>query len=410
MRDDKRVVVTGIGFLSPLGNSIEQLEWALQNNQSGIQPMPEWDGIENLRTRVAGVCRDVDEYLIPRTCRRTMGRVALLAALSARSAMLDAGLEAEAAASPACGVSFGSTEGSTGAMDEFLQKTFTKKSLKGLQSSGYFKIMSHTCAANLAVMLKTQGPMIASCTACVSGSQGIGFGYEAIRRGQADLMFAGGAEEMHFLDGVIFDIMRATSSRYNDSPASTPRPFDRDRDGLVVSEGGACLLLEEYEHARKRNARIYAEVIGFGNSCDGSHLTYPSVGGLASTMRLALRDAGIGPDAVDHINAHATGTRVGDTAESHAIHEVFGDQTPVTGFKGFMGHTLGACGCLESIITILMMQHSFISPTRNLENVDPDCAPIHYIRGETRQANVSIGMNNNFAFGGVNTALIFSLI
>ncbi len=410
MRHQPRVVVTGIGVLSPLGNSVAALSSALREQKSGIQKMPEWDEIENLRCKVAGLCPDFDEKQIPRQYRRTMGRVGILAAMAALQAVADSGLEQDEISSEKCGVSFGSTEGSTTSMEVFFQQASTKRSLKGMQSSSYLQFMSHTCAANIAILFQSKGPLIASCTACVSGSQGIGFGYEAIRQGKAAMMITGGAEEMHFMNAGVFDIMRTTSTNYNNTPELTPRPFDKDRDGLVVSEGGACLILEEYKHARKRSARIYAEVLGFGNNCDGSHLTSPGVEGLIGASRLALKEAGLSPDRIGHINAHATATEAGDIAESKAIFSVFGDRIPVSGFKGYMGHTLGACGGIESIITMIMMREKFIAPTRNLVIPDPLCAPINHVMGDVRDESFEIGMNNNFAFGGINTSLIFSKV
>jgi 3-oxoacyl-[acyl-carrier-protein] synthase II len=408
MNDRPRVVVTGIGVLSPLGNSMDALSAAIRAQKSGIRQMPEWDGIENLRCKVAGICKDFHEKQIPRQYRRTMGRVGILASIAALQAVADSGLSETETASTQCGISFGSTEGSTTSMEIFFQQASTNRSLKGMQSSSYLQFMSHTCAANLAILFQAKGPLIASCTACVSGSQGIGFGYEAIKQGKAAMMITGGAEEMHFMNAGVFDIMRTTSTGFNDSPEKTPRPFDRDRDGLVVSEGGACLVLEELNHARKRNARIYAEVLGFGNNCDGSHLTSPGVDGLVGASQIALKEAGLGPEQIGHINAHATATEAGDIAESQAIYRVFGDRVPVTGFKGYLGHTLGACGAIESIITIAMMRENYMAPTRNLVMPDPACAPIQYIQGDVREASFSIGMNNNFAFGGINTSLIFS--
>ena len=410
MNDRPRVVVTGIGILSPLGNSMDELSAAIREQKSGIRQMPEWDGIENLRCKVAGICGGFDEKQIPRQYRRTMGRVGILASMAALQAVADSGLTESETASTQCGVSFGSTEGSTTSMEIFFQQASTNRSLKGMQSSSYLQFMSHTCAANIAILFQAKGPLIASCTACVSGSQGIGFGYEAIKQGRASMMITGGAEEMHFMNAGVFDIMRTTSTGFNDRPEQTPRPFDRDRDGLVVSEGGACLVLEEFDHARKRDAHIYAEILGYGNNCDGSHLTSPGVDGLVGASEIALQEAGLAPEQIGHINAHATATEAGDIAESRAIYKVFGDRVPVTGFKGYMGHTLGACGAIESIITIAMMRENYMAPTRNLFTPDPACAPIHHIIRDVREASFSIGMNNNFAFGGINTSLIFSKI
>ncbi len=410
MSDTKRVVVTGIGIRTPLGITLEELSDSLKNNVSGMRVMPEWDDIESLRTRIAGVCGNIDENEIPRKHRRTMGRVGIIASLCTADAIADAGLSPDLVSSPDCGISFGSTEGSSGSMEEFLSQIFTSRSLKGMPSSAYLQFMSHTCAANISSMFQVKGPVIASCTACVAGSQGIGFGYDAILRGRAKVMLSGGAEEMHFMDAGIFDIMRATTTKYNDRPELTPRPFDRDRDGLAVAEGGGCLVLEEYDHAKKRGARIYAEVTGYGTNCDGTHLTNPSAEGMAGAMKLALKDAGIPADTIDHINAHATATAAGDVAESKATNSIFGEKTPITAFKGYLGHTLGGCGAIESVITILMMGEGLMFPTRNLENPDPECVPVNHVMGEVREAEIRTGMNNNFAFGGINTSLIFTKI
>lgn len=410
MTDKRRVVVTGIGLRTPIGHSLAEIREAFLAGRTGIRAMPEWGAIENLRTGVAGVCTGVEEGEVPRHFRRSMGRVAILAALGAMDAVRDAGLDAAEIASPACGVSFGSTAGSTQALEEYLRQILATNSLKGLQSSVYIRFMSHTCAANLATMFQTQGPVIASCTACVSGSQGIGYGYEQIRAGRAQIMITGGAEEMHFMDAGIFDVMRATSTRYNDHPESTPRPFDRQRDGLVVGEGSGCLILEEYERAKQRGASIHAELIGFGNNCDGGHITNPSAEGMAGAMRLALLDAGIAAAEVGHVHAHATATELGDIAESRATHDVFGESVPVSAIKGYMGHTLGACGAIESAVTILMLKEGFLVPTRNLDEPDPACATLNHVTGEVRAQRFRIGMNNNFAFGGINTSLLFSRV
>jgi 3-oxoacyl-[acyl-carrier-protein] synthase II len=270
--------------------------------------------------------------------------------------------------------------------------------------------MSHTCAANISMMFHTKGPLVASCTACVSGSQGIGFGYEAIKNGKATVMLSGGAEEMHFYNAAIFELLRATSVKYNDTPDKTPRPFDAERDGLVVGEGAGCLVLEEYAHAKERGAKIYAEIIGYATNCDGAHLTNPSAEGMAGVMLLALKDAGMDSDKIGHVNAHATATDVGDTAEAEAISMVFGDKVPVSAFKGYMGHTLGACGALESIITICMMNEGFMAHTKNLETPDPGFPKLNHIMKEAVEKPFTIGMNNNFAFGGINTSLIFKKI
>ncbi len=410
MEDSRRVVVTGMGLRSPIGNSPKELFDSLLKNKSGIKQMPEWESLESFRTGIAGLCGNIDDKDIPRKCKRSMGRVAVLSALSVQDAISDSGLEEEKISSQDCGISFGSTAGSSSSMEEFLKQIFEKQSLKGMQSSIYLHFMSHTCAANLAMMFQVKGPIVASCTACVAGAQGVGFGYDSIKSGRANIMIAGGAEEMHFMHAGVFDIMRATSTNYNENPDATPRPFDKDRDGLVIGEGGACLILEEYEHASKRGAKIYAEIAGYGTNCDGTHLTNPDVQGMAGAMNRALKEAKMSPDDIMHINAHATATEAGDVTESKATYSIFKDRVPVSAFKGYMGHTLGACGGIESIITILMMREGIVPPIRNLENPDPECAPLNYVTGKPQEYKFNIGMNNNFAFGGINTSLIFKLI
>jgi 3-oxoacyl-[acyl-carrier-protein] synthase II len=409
MASERRVVVTGIGIRTPIGHTLEALGESMREGRSGVVHMDEWEQITNLRSHVAGVCPDIDETALPRQVRRTMGRVAILAALAAKDAVTASGLPEDLIASPATGVSFGSTEGSSQALEVFLGQILQNRSLKGMKSSSYLQFMSHTCAANLAIMFKVKGPVVASCTACVSGSQGIGFGCQQIRAGLADVMLSGGAEEMHFMSAGVFDIMRATSTRYNERPQETPRPFDADRDGLVVGEGAGCFVLEEREHARRRGAPILAEVLGYGTNCDGLHLTNPSSEGMAGAMRAALADAGLSADAIEHVNAHATATHAGDIAESKATWEVFGDRAPVSALKGFMGHTLGAAGAIESAATVAMMRQGFMAPSKNLQNPAPDTAPINHVIGPPREARFHIGMNNNFAFGGINTSLIFKV-
>ncbi len=399
-----------MGLRSPIGNSLREFSLGLRQGRRGIQRMPQWKQDVNLRTAVAGIVELGPQDTLPRKVSRGMGRVALLAALAANDAIEDSGLEPEQIAHDRCGVSFGSTAGSSQSMEGFLKKIFEKHTLLGMQSSTYLQFMSHTCAANLAVMLGTKGPLVASCTACTSGSQGVGFAYEQILLDRADRMIAGGAEEMHFMDAGIFDIMRATSTKYNHNPHATPRPFDSDRDGLVVGEGAGCLILEEYESAKKRGAKIWAEILGYGTNCSGTHLTSSSPEGIANAMERALADARLGPDEIQHICAHATATMDGDQAESVATNRLMGDTVPVSAIKGGMGHTLGACGALESIAEILMMNENFMAQSLNLQNPDPRCAPLDHVLEEPREISFDIGMNNNFAFGGVNTSLIFGKV
>jgi len=402
-----RVFVTGIGLASPIGNDLPTVTAALREGRHGIVAMPEWASVKGLGTRLAGLVKGLSlDY--PRKKSRCMGRVALLATHATERAVEDAGLDPERLRTPDVGLAYGSTHGSSSAQEEFCRSLFTRNGLQGIASSAYLKFMSNTCAVNLAQFFGIQGRVMSTCSACTSASHAIGYGYESIRAGHHELMVCGGAEEMHFTHAAIFDIFYATSTRYNDRPEESLRPFDTARDGLVVAEGAGTLILESEDHARRRGAPIHGEVIGFGTSCDGQHVTMPSPDGMAMAMTQALADAGIGPDQVDYVNAHATGTEAGDIAESQATYRILGDRVPVSSTKGHTGHTLGACGALESAFCLSMMNEGFLAPTRNLVAPDPRCAPLNYLRGESIEApNLRIMMNNNFAFGGINTSLLF---
>ncbi|HXU02070.1 MAG TPA: beta-ketoacyl-ACP synthase [Polyangia bacterium] len=404
----RRVVVTGIGIASPLGNDLPTAVAALREGRHGIVPMPEWAEVQGLSTRLAGLAKDVPFDGYPRKKTRSMGRVALLATYATERALADAGIGADLTSAPDVGLAYGSTGGSSTAQEEFCRTLFTRNGMRGIPSTSYLKFMSNTCVVNLANFFGIKGRVISTCSACTSASNAIGYGFEAIRAGQLDVMICGGAEEMHFTHAVVFDILYATSRHFNDRPGESSRPFDAARDGLVVAEGAATLVLEEEQRAKRRGAHIHGEVIGFGTSCDGQHVTQPSADGMAAAMKNALADARIAPDQIDYINAHATATEIGDIAESQATLAVFGDRVPISSTKGHTGHTLGACGGLESAFCLAMMNGGFLVPTKNLEKPDPRCAPLRYLRNETIDAkDLNIVMNNNFAFGGINTSLVF---
>ena len=411
MRNQRRVVVVGMGIRSPIGNTLGELAKSLKEHRSGISIMPEWQKIKGLRTRVAGLC-DIkgEEESIPRQYRRSMGRVAMLAALSAIDAVKASGLGEEEIASRACGVSYGSTEGSVRSQMDYIGNMIQNCSLEGIPPSWYLKCMSHTCAANISILFQTRGPFIASCPACASGSQGIGFGYEAIKAGKVDIMITGGADEVDILSAAVFDLMLATSSNYNDRPSETPRPFDVNRDGLVVAEGAATLILEEYERAKNRGAPILGEIEGFWTNGSGMHLTNLDARSMEECLVAALKDARRNPAEIQHVNAHATGTSHGDEVEAIVINKIYGPDVPATSIKGYMGHTMGACGAIEAIATLLMMREGFIASTLNLENPDPALPPLNHVIGESWDKRFSVGVSNNFAFGGVNTSLVFSSV
>ncbi len=404
-----RVVITGLGVVSPIGNSLDAVSDALRSGRSGVRTMERFGDYAGMKTRVAAPA-EVDLDRLPKKRTRTMGRVALLSTWATEAAIADAGLDAAYLSSGAVGLAYGSTGPSSGAVEDYIRKLLVNRSLDGIQSATYPKLMSHTCAANLAVYFAIRGRIITTCAACVSSSQAIGYAYEAVKHGVQETMLCGGAEELDVVHATVFDVMFATSTRYNDRPAETPRPFDRDRDGLVVGEGAGTLVLESYDRARARGARIYAEIVGFGTNCDGYHMTAPTTDGMAGALSLCLRDAGIAPSEIDYVNAHATATDIGDVCESQATHRILGDAVPVSSTKGFTGHTLGACGVIESAFCLAMLRDGFLAPNRNLAAVHPECAPLAYVTGPARDARPRLVMNNHFAFGGVNTSLLFRTI
>jgi len=404
----RRVVVTGIGLCSPIGHSLAAVTEALKRGRHGVVLMPEWAEVKGLSTRLGAVARDVPFPDYPRKKVRSMGRVALLSTYATEQAFADAGIDPEKLGPDEMGLAYGSTHGSSSAQEEFCRSLFQRGGLQGIPSSAYLKFMSNTCTVNLAQFFGIRGRVISTCSACTSGSHAIGYGYETIQLGRHDVMVCGGAEEMHFSHAAVFDILYATSTKFNDRPDASPRAFDADRDGLVVGEGACTFILEDYERARKRGARLHGEVIGFGTSCDGQHVTNPSVDGMAAAMENALRDARLAPGEVDYVNAHGTATDVGDVAESQATLRVLGAKVPFSSTKGHTGHTLGACGSLEAAFCLSMMHEGFVAPNRNLDRVDPRCASLNYVLKEPRAiSRLDITMNNNFAFGGINTSLLF---
>jgi 3-oxoacyl-[acyl-carrier-protein] synthase II len=406
----RRVVVTGIGIASPLGCDFTAASARLKANESGVIAMPEWDGIAHFTPRVAAPVTIPKELQLTHKQSRTMGRVSQLSTVATELAVTDAQLSAEEMENGTIGLAYGSTNGSSSANQEWVKKLVSPNGFLGMSATTYLKFMSHTTSANLAIHFGMKGRVISTVAACVSASQAIGAGFETIATGLSDVMVCGGAEELHFTHAAIFDMLHAASKNFNGTPDLTPRPFDAQRDGLVVGEGAGTLVLEEYERAKAAGKKIYAEVIGYGTNCDGTHVTNPSADGMRGAMELALKSARIGPEQIDYVNAHATGTSVGDVAESKATYGLFGDRVPVSSLKGHMGHTLGACGALEVAFSIAMLREGWIAPTRNLETVDEQCAPLDYVKGASRGAKLSRVICNKFAFGGINTSLVLAAL
>lgn len=406
----RRVVITGMGLVSALGCNVADSFERLHIYKNAVQNMEDLGKYKGLNSHLVA---PIQNFVVPehftRKVLRTMGPVSVMAICSAEDALKQAGLlNDEILTNGRCGVAYGSSWGSIEPVVDFFSMLQTNE-VNTITSSTYVKMMPQTTAVNLSLYFKTTGRLIPSGTACTSGSLAIGYAYEAIKNGVQDVMIAGGAEEFSPTQVAVFDTLFATSTK-NNQPTLTPSPFDANRDGLVIGEGAGTLVLEEYEHAKARGAKIYAELVGFGTNTDGTHITQPNAQTMAICMDLALKSANISSDKVGYINAHGTGTQHGDIAETTATQQVFGSNTPISSLKSYVGHTLGACGALEAIWSIEMMNNDWFAPTLNLTEPDARCGKLNYIMGQGKDIHTDYVMSNNFAFGGINTSLIFKRV
>ena len=401
----KRVVITGMGSVSPFGNDVKALMDGIEHGRSAVRLMEGWDKYKGLRSHVAAPAEIQDERKIPRNKRRFMGRMSIFSAQAAEQALADAGISTADIPQLKIGCAIGSTMGSAKSINDAFEIMLPEKDISQLNSSMFFQCMSHTAAANVAQYLELEGYIMATSAACASSLHAIGAGYDLVRLGRQDIMLCGGAEEVHPTVTGSFDVLMATSAGFNNDPSKTPRPFDRDRDGLVCGEGSGVIVLEDYERAVSRNAMIYAEIIGYSTNGNGSHVSQSNKDSMVKCMQQALSDAGITKHEVDYINAHATATLQGDKEEAEAIKEVFGSSVPVSSLKGYIGHTLGASGAIELIASLQMMQKGVIYPTLNLENISPECMGIDHVMSPVTKKIDTI-LKNCFAFGGINAALV----
>lgn len=398
-----RVVITGRGMRTPLGHHIDDVFDAIMAGRTGVAVHEPLKRIDGLRCHLAAAIDDFDGREIPRKYRRTMGKLAMFAAAAAGDAVMESQITEELLTSGRMGVACGSTVGSGSAEEEFWRHYFEKQSTRGLRSTVFFRVMSHTCATNVALLLGITGEVIATNAACASATQAIGTGYGRIRTGQVDLMLVGGADELHETAVMTFDIVGGAATNTDNDPDRAPRPFDRDRQGIIVGEGGGMLVLENRDHALARGATIYGEVLGYGANCDARHMSAPEPGGMKLCIEKCLGDAGLPASTVDYVNAHATGTRIGDASEAEALYAVFGEHVPVSSSKGHLGHMLGACGAVEAAVCLEAMSRGVVPPTRNL--VHPDVAPIA-LPVEPVERRLNTVLSTNFAFGGINTAVL----
>ena len=406
----KRVVITGMALASPLGSTVDTAFDRLKIFENCIEHWDVLNEYEKLNTRLAA---KVQGFKIPehfnRKVTRTMGPVSIMATATAEEALIQAGLlNNEIITNGQTGVSYGSSSGSLDAVLDFYSMCIDKE-VKNLNSGSYIKMMPQTTAVNLSLHFKTHGRLIPTSTACTSGSMGIGYAYEMIKNGYQTVMIAGGGEEIHPTQVGVFDTLYATSTK-NKTPKITPSPFDKDRDGLVIGEGAGTLILEEYEHAKARGAEILAEIVGFATNTDGTHITNPNKDMMREVMILAMKNANLSPKDIGYVNAHGTATINGDIAETNATFEAFHSPVPTSSIKSYTGHTLGACGAIETILTVKMMNNNWFCPTLNLNNIDTQCGELDYITGNGRNIDAEYVMTNNFAFGGINTSIILKKI
>jgi 3-oxoacyl-[acyl-carrier-protein] synthase II len=406
---ERRVVITACSAISPIGHGKEQIVESLVNGVSGVKTLREDDLISPfIHSRVYGTVSYPIVYDFSRQHRKTMGPVAYYACQVAKDVLAQAGLPPEFVTGGRLGVAFGSIHGSPTVQRDIYRIFFEAKdkaSFQGIGAVDYLKSMVHTTAVNISKMFGITGRIISSGTACTTSSQSIGYGYEAVKYGLQDAMICGGADEYDTITVAVFDNLLACSTAFNDQPQQTPRPFDKARDGLVVAEGAGAVMLEEYEFAKKRGATILAEVIGFACNSNGGDLILPNLDGISKTLKLGLENAGINAQEIDLVSAHATATKMGDIIEAQATGAVFGSEPYVVALKSYMGHTMAACGAIETVLTLYMMQEGFIAPTLNLGDIDERCAMIRHVQ-KLIEHPVKTAAIQNFAFGGVNTSLL----
>jgi len=396
----RRVAVTGAGIVSSLGLSREDVTASLRAGRSGVEAVPARKEM-GFRSSLSGTLKGFACPEIPKKNLRNMGQGSYLVVHAAQQALAEAGLEESHVKGDGTGI----TIGNMGNMKDTFDQCSAILQKQKLGGSALQRVMASSVSANLAVLLGTRGQVMEVSTACASGATAIGHAAQLIRYGHQDVMIAGGVEEGTWESACHFDALRAFSVRESD-PARASRPFDKQRDGLVPSCGAGIVVLEDYEHARARGARIRAEIVGFGANSDGYDMTIPSGTGSVRCMELALKDAGLRPDEVDYVNAHATSTAVGDATEAQSIATVFGSRPRVSSTKSMTGHELGAAGSNELIYTLLMMQGGFVAPSINIDELDEACRGINVVANTAREDEIRVAASNSFGFGGVNACLI----
>src|SRR5580658_2446308 len=401
----KRVVVTGLGIVSSIGNDAAEATQSLRHARSGIVTADDYVRL-GFRSQVHGSLKIDLDAVVDRRARRFQGDGAGYCWVAMNQAIADGGLTQKEISNPRTGLIVGSGGPSTKAIVAAADITRENKSPKRVGPFAVPKAMSSTCSANLSTWFKTKGVNYSISSACSTSANCIGNAFEMIQWGKQDMMFAGGGEELDWTLSELFDAMGAMSSKFNATPEKASRAYDKNRDGFVISGGGGILVLEELEHAKARGAKIYAEMVGYGATADGADMVAPSGEGAVRCMQMALENVRA---PIDYINPHATSTPVGDIPEVEAIREVFGADRmpPISATKSLTGHSQGAAGVHEAIYTLLMMRHGFIAESANIEEIDPAVADAPIVRSRIDNAKIDVAMSNSFGFGGTNAVLVF---
>lgn len=400
-----KVYISGYGSISSLGNSPKEVFGALLEGRSAVREIEAWRSLAGLNCYLGAPAQAYDISSLPRNARRTMSPMAGMAALATQQALNHSGLDLQDFDFSRALLAMGSTTGSPIELEEYFFKFQQNKGLHGQSGTSFFKVMNHSVASNVAVALGFNGAVIAPSCACATSAQSLILGWELIKSGLYDTAICGGADELHYLSAAIFDSVYAASRGYNDRPEATPRPFDKRRDGLVVSEGASVVILESEESLSRRGGKALGEFCGGSYLCESSHMSQNNGDQMHKVMNTALKRSGITKDQIEYVNAHATGTLQGDAAEAMAIAELFGSQVPVSSLKAHFGHALAACGAQELICSLQMLDSGVQIGTRNLEEVAPECEGVMHLQAN-RKVNTQIALSNNFAFGGINTSLI----
>jgi 3-oxoacyl-[acyl-carrier-protein] synthase II len=404
-----KVYISGYGVISSLGNSPNEMFGSLLESRSAVREIEEWKQVKGLNCWLGAPAQAYDISGLPRSTRRTMSPMSEMAALAAQQAVSQSGLQLSEMDLSRTLLSMGSTTGSPGVMEDYFKAIHGNHSVHGQSGTSFFKIMNHSVPSNVAVALGFNGAMLSPSSACATSAMSAILGWELIQSGLYDIAICGGADELHYLSAAVFDGVYAASRGYHGTPTLSPRPFDKKRDGLVVSKSAGVVVLESEQSLAKRGGKALAEFCGGAYLCESSHMSQNNEKQMMNVMNSALKRSSTEKDEIHYVNAHATGTLQGDAAEAKAIHQLFGSEVPVSSLKGHFGHSMAACGVHELVAALHMMNSGTLIGTRNLEEIAPECQGVRHLQNNTKM-NVDIALSNNFAFGGINTSLVIKKV